>query len=515
MLVSVALGQNSRSSRFLYIFFREPKIETFENLKPVFPFCRARSSPRSFFCFLISMASLAVFERVLDFCSSAFHNDFVIDDDLNRCKTSNKQYLLSIEFAECLRRMDSSSINLNIDLQPCLTRLIASLSRRHRQQEEYILLRQQTDVSSGTPLQSTSLYSSPPPAIEQQQSHSLGNTAQSPARDSSPMYPSPLLSETSSSSSDSESASSSLQWSTPDDMQVSKPVFGCEAAKAALNDAISLPLTVPRSMLKGIRSIGSTGILLYGPPGTGKTSLARQASVDFHLPLLVVTPGMVVSKWAGESEKKIRLIFEQATQRSPCLLFFDELDALAYGRSENSDDDAANRRLLAELLMQLSNLLETDDGSASNVVVMGATNRLDDLDPAVQRRFSSRVFVGNPNQQARVQLLSYGLEGIQVEKNVDLESIASQLEGWSGADVFSVCREAALRPVRRYHEAAKKQQQQERSSTIELEVDAENEKRIILVKNLTLDAVNKDDFDHAVSSVVPVHMSKSQTGRTV
>jgi SpoVK/Ycf46/Vps4 family AAA+-type ATPase len=331
------------------------------------------------------------------------------------------------------------------------------------------------------------------------------------------MYPSPLSSEASSSS---DGAMSQLQWSIPDDMQVSKPVFGCEDAKKALNDAISLPLEVPARMLTGIRSISSSGILLHGPPGTGKTSLARQASIDFHLPLLVVTPGMVVSKWAGESEKKIRLIFQSARDQSPCLLFFDELDALAYSRSGgSSDDDSSNRRLLAELLIQLSNLLEAEDGSASNVVVMGATNRLDDLDPAVQRRFSSRVFVGNPNQQCILELLRYALTGIQVEEDVDLEIIASQLEGWSGADIFSVCREAALRPVRRYHEAAKQhyqqpqyqQQQQEHSDEIDLDVQVEKEKRTVV----NLEAVKRSDFDHAVSSVVPVHMSKTQMGRTV
>jgi len=295
----------------------------------------------------------------------------------------------------------------------------------------------------------------------------------------------------------------------PDEMTVAAPVFGCCDAKTALHDAISLPLTVPSSFLQGIRASGASGILLHGPPGTGKTSLANQASINFSLPLLVVTPGMVVSKWMGDSERNIQNIFDSARSRSPCILFFDELDSIGLSRGDNAEGDSSARRLLAELLIQLSSLLEGEQ-SKKSVIVIGATNRIEDLDPAIQRRFQKRVFIGNPNQQARVELLTHGFKDIEVDPEVDLADVSSKLEGWSCADVIAVCREAALRPVRRYQKAATAMQKQLQQIAISGKGDQRKEKAM----ELRLSSVNVGDFEAALLVIIPVHRSVSKLGRT-
>ena len=212
-----------------------------------------------------------------------------IDNDLARCKNSQLQYKMAIEFAELVRSLPGSPVFPNLDLN----HFVQSLQRRHDQQEEFLGMVEanhyQPPTFSNTTLlqhqqreQQHSPLDSPPLSLQGQGQGSPSTSSYSPT--------------TCSSAYEEVDGELVLPWSIPSFDDKAVVVFGCDEAKSALHDAISLPLNVPASFLTGIRAMGNDAILLHGPPGTGKTSLARHTSVDFQLPLLVVTPGMLVRK---------------------------------------------------------------------------------------------------------------------------------------------------------------------------------------------------------------------------
>jgi SpoVK/Ycf46/Vps4 family AAA+-type ATPase len=161
--------------------------------------------------------------------------------------------------------------------------------------------------------------------------------------------------------------------------------------------------------------------------------------------------------------------FFKCKENAPCILFFDEIDSLGLSR-ERGEEDSSARRLLSELLIQMSNLLEGENhdtsssSSSSTVIVIAATNRLEDLDPAIQRRFNKRIFVGKLNKKGRKHLITHCLKNIQHNLSTnDINIISLKLKNWSGSDIYNVCREAAFRPIRRYHQKQlqmRKQQEQ-------------------------------------------------------
>lgn len=247
---------------------------------------------------------------------------------------------------------------------------------------------------------------------------------------------------------------------TPAPAAVWDAVVGHEEAKAALMEAFVVRAAVDPALMKGCRRAAAT-VLLYGPPGTGKTSLAKAAAGAAGYAMVPISPSTVLSKWAGESESALRRVFEQARERDrlarsgdtsdaarPALLFFDELDALAGSRGGSGGDDAAQRRLLCELLVQLSELRPED-----RMLVVAATNRVHDIDPAMQRRFDVQISVGLPGLQDRKELVRRSLSGIAHSlDDAALAEVAQHTCNWSHADIAAVCRDAAMAPVR---EAAK------------------------------------------------------------
>ncbi len=226
-------------------------------------------------------------------------------------------------------------------------------------------------------------------------------------------------------------------------------VGGLEEVKVKLREAIEMPLKDPDAFKRmGIRP--PRGILLYGPPGTGKTLLAKAVATESEANFISIKGPEVMSKWVGESEKAVRLIFKKARQVAPCVVFLDEIDAIAHRRGTDMDS-GVGERVVNQLLTSLDGL-ETLEG----VVVVGATNRPDMVDPALLRtgRFDRLILIPVPDRQARIEILKIHTKEMPIE-GVDLEELAVELEGYTGADIEGLCREAAMLALRENRKARK------------------------------------------------------------
>ncbi len=226
-------------------------------------------------------------------------------------------------------------------------------------------------------------------------------------------------------------------------------VGGLEEVKQGLKEAVEWPLKTPERFTRlGIQP--PKGILLQGPPGCGKTLLARAVATESEANFISIRGPEIFSKWVGESEKAIRETFRKARLAAPSIIFFDEFDALVPTRG-GGGDDRVTERVISQLLTEIDGLL-----SLQNIVVIAATNRPDMIDPAVLRpgRFDRRVYVPPPDNEARLRILQIKTKDMPLE-NVKVEDLAKKLQGYSGADIDSICREAAINALRRDPEASK------------------------------------------------------------
>ena len=226
-------------------------------------------------------------------------------------------------------------------------------------------------------------------------------------------------------------------------------------AKKALQEAVLLPLIIP-DYFKGIRRPWR-GVLLYGPPGTGKTMLAKALATQGKTTFFNVHSSSFASKWRGESEKLVRILFEMARFYAPTTIFIDEVDSLCSKRGEGNEGEGS-RRVKAELLVQMEGVNSNTSASANEkseedkrklVTVMAATNRPWDLDDALRRRFEKRVYIPLPNDKGRMQLFNLNLKKIEINKNINYDKLVKMTDGYSGADITNVCREASFMPMRR------------------------------------------------------------------
>ena len=231
-----------------------------------------------------------------------------------------------------------------------------------------------------------------------------------------------------------------------------KDISGCDEAKRLLKEAVVMPVKYPQffhGLLRPWR-----GILLYGPPGTGKTMLAKAVATECGTTFFNISASSVVSKWRGDSEKLVRVLFELARHHAPSTVFMDELDAVmsardgggSGGSSSGGGDHESSRRLKTELLVQMDGL-NRDEGEL--VFLLAATNLPWELDPAMLRRLEKRILVGLPGEDARRRMMSRYLEPHDVAADVDLAALAAKTDGYSGADVMLLCKEGAMRPLRR------------------------------------------------------------------
>jgi transitional endoplasmic reticulum ATPase len=226
-------------------------------------------------------------------------------------------------------------------------------------------------------------------------------------------------------------------------------VGGLEEVKQALKEAVEWPLKNPERFTRlGIQP--PKGILLQGPPGCGKTLLARAVATESEANFLSIRGPEIFSKWVGESEKAIRETFRKARMAAPSIIFFDEFDALVPTRG-GGGDNRVTERVISQLLTEIDGLL-----SLQNIVVIAATNRPDMIDPAILRpgRFDRRVYVPPPDYDARLRILQIKTKEMPLEK-VKIEDLAKKMQGYSGADIDTICREAAITALRKDPETKK------------------------------------------------------------
>ncbi len=219
-------------------------------------------------------------------------------------------------------------------------------------------------------------------------------------------------------------------------------IGGLEEVKEKLMEAVEWPLQKPEVFKRmGIRP--PRGILLYGPPGTGKTLLAKAVAKESEANFILVNGPSLLSKWVGESEKAVREIFRKARQTAPTILFFDEIDALVPRRG--GDDNKVHERVVNQMLTEMDGLEALND-----VVVIGATNRPDILDPALLRqgRFDRIIFTPIPDVESRKKIFTVHLMEMPIAKDVDVAELAELTSGYVGADIEGVCREAAMIALR-------------------------------------------------------------------
>jgi SpoVK/Ycf46/Vps4 family AAA+-type ATPase len=219
-------------------------------------------------------------------------------------------------------------------------------------------------------------------------------------------------------------------------------IGGLEEVKKLLREMVEWPLKYRESFERlGIEP--PRGILLYGPPGCGKTLIAKAVATESRANFIAVKGPELLSKWFGESEKRVRDLFKKAKQVAPCIIFFDEIDALAPRRGIGMHE--ASERIVAQLLTEISGIEEV-----KNVVLIAATNRPELVDPALLRpgRLDKLIFIPPPDEKARLEILKVHTRKVPLAKDVNLEELAKRTEGYSGADLEALVKEAAMNALR-------------------------------------------------------------------
>eukprot|EP01127_Copromyxa_protea_P001988 TRINITY_DN11890_c0_g1_i1.p1 TRINITY_DN11890_c0_g1~~TRINITY_DN11890_c0_g1_i1.p1 ORF type:complete len:527 (+),score=119.83 TRINITY_DN11890_c0_g1_i1:33-1583(+) len=263
-------------------------------------------------------------------------------------------------------------------------------------------------------------------------------------------------------------------------------IAGLKDAKELLEEAVVLPVIRP-DFFRGIRRPWK-GILMFGPPGTGKTMLAKAVATECKTTFFNISATTLASKWRGESEKLVRLLWEMARFYAPSTIFIDEIDSLCSKRGEGAEHEAS-RRVKSEILVQMdgvsSSAEEVEGGPEKHVIVLGATNFPWQLDDALRRRLEKRVYIPLPDEEGRRQLLDINLREMKISTDVDLDDLVAGFDGYSGADITNVCRDASFMAMRKLISGLNKQQ----------------------IRDLNLEEMDKPlttaDFREALSKVQP------------
>ncbi|SCU83605.1 LADA_0C12464g1_1 [Lachancea dasiensis] len=223
-------------------------------------------------------------------------------------------------------------------------------------------------------------------------------------------------------------------------------IAGLEGAKAALKEAVILPVKFPH-LFTGNRK-PTSGILLYGPPGTGKSYLAKAVATEANSTFFSISSSDLVSKWMGESERLVKQLFAMARENKPSIIFIDEVDALTGQRGEGESE--ASRRIKTELLVQMNGVGNDSQG----VLVLGATNIPWQLDSAIRRRFEKRIYISLPDLAGRTRMFELNIgETPCLLTREDYRTLGQLTEGYSGSDIAVVVKDALMQPIRKIQNA--------------------------------------------------------------
>jgi len=267
-------------------------------------------------------------------------------------------------------------------------------------------------------------------------------------------------------------------------------VGGLREAKQELKEIVEWPLKYPE-FYKFMKSRPPNGILIYGLPGTGKTLLAKALAHETEINFISVKGPEFLSKWVGESAKAVREVFRKARTTAPCIIFFDEIDAIASKRSESSDSRVTDQ-IVAQFLTEMDGLEELKD-----VVLIAATNRPDLLDPALLRsgRFGRHIEIPLPDKNTRINIFKIHLKDRPINDKIDIESLAQELEGYSGADIEAVCEEATILAIRK--------------GVFHVDIDASNPNSYSKIK------ISQEDFEKAIAKIKKVADKANKSYREV
>lgn len=256
-------------------------------------------------------------------------------------------------------------------------------------------------------------------------------------------------------------------------------VGGCRKQMAQIREMIELPLRHP-TLFKTLGVKPPRGVLLYGPPGSGKTLIARAVANETGAFFFLINGPEIMSKMAGESESNLRKAFEEAEKNAPAIIFIDEIDSIAPKREKTNGE--VERRIVSQMLTLMDGLKQR-----ASVVVIGATNRPNAIDPALRRfgRFDREIDIGVPDENGRLEVFRIHTRNMKLDEDVDPEAIARETHGFVGADIAALCTEAAMQCIR------------EKMDLIDIEdeqIDAE------ILDSM---AVNQDHFRHALAQSNP------------
>lgn len=264
----------------------------------------------------------------------------------------------------------------------------------------------------------------------------------------------------------------------PHSMKVTwRDVAGLDDIITELQDSVLLPFQ-KRHLFRGSKLLQPPkGVLLYGPPGCGKTLIAKAAARASGCHFINLQVSTLTDKWYGESEKLTAAVFSLAVKLQPCIIFIDEIDSFLRNRSSLDHEATA---IMKAQFMSLWDGLET--GPDTQVMVMGATNRPQDVDVAIRRRMPATFHIGLPNASQRKEILHLILSGENLSKAVNLMELAEQTEGFSGSDLREVCRDAALYRVRDF---IRKQQMKQITQQLRLQQDEEETADSVCLRPIT------------------------------
>ncbi|KAL4129389.1 hypothetical protein PRIC2_005397 [Phytophthora ramorum] len=265
-------------------------------------------------------------------------------------------------------------------------------------------------------------------------------------------------------------------------------IAGLEHTKQLLQETVMLPQIAPHLFTDGLLK-PCNGVLMFGPPGTGKTLLAKAVAHECGTTFFNVSASTLSSKYRGDSEKMVRILFDMARYYEPSIIFMDEIDAIASARGAATEHEAS-RRVKTELLVQI-NGVSSGEHDGSRVMLLAATNLPWELDEAMRRRLTKRVYIPLPEAEARRALFELNLRRIDVGSDVNLDALVEETEGYSGDDITNVCETAKRMPVKRVYTP-------ELLLKMRREMEAGEDSRELETERLV---VTKADFAEALSNV--------------